>query len=132
MRSFVLTLAALVVMAMPARADEAARQVISDQLAAFSRNDVETAFTYASPTIKRIFGGPDRFGQMVRDGYPMVWRPDDVRFLEAEQTGAGLRQGVLIRDAEGVFHELDYDMIAGPDGWKIDGVRIRAVPDGSV
>lgn len=131
MRSLILTCAALLLLALPARADDAARQVISDQIAAFQQDDFETAFTYASPKIKQIFGGPERFGQMVQSGYPMVWRPADVQFLEAEQIGGVLRQGVLIRDNAGVFYELDYDMVAGQDGWKIDGVRIRQVPEGS-
>lgn len=131
MKSLLLTYAALLILALPARADDAARQVISDQIAAFQQDDFETAFSYASPNIKRIFGGPDRFGEMVQSGYPMVWRPAEVQFLAAEQIGGTLRQGVLIRDGDGVFYELDYDMIPGQDGWKIDGVQIRRVPDGN-
>ena len=131
MKSLVLTIAACLVMALPARADEAARQVISDQIAAFQEDDFATAFSFASPKIKQIFGGHERFGDMVQKGYPMVWRPAKVQFLDAEQMGSGLRQGVLIRDAQGVFYELDYDMIPGQDGWKIDGVQIRQVPEGN-
>ncbi|WP_135501911.1 DUF4864 domain-containing protein [Roseovarius aestuariivivens] len=131
MKTWILTIVAALILLLPARADEAARQVISDQIAAFLEDDFETAFTYASPKIKQIFGGPERFGEMVQHGYPMVWRPADVKFLNAEQIGAGLRQGVLVRDAAGVFYELDYEMIAGQDGWKIDGVRIRQLPEGN-
>lgn len=131
MRPLVMTAAAILLMALPVRADEAARQVITDQIAALQQDDFETAFTFASPTIKRIFGGPDRFGQMVQNGYPMVLRPAEIQFLDAEQTNMGLRQGVMIRDAQGVLHQLDYVMVPGPDGWKIDGVRIRPVPGGS-
>mgnify|MGYP000090575094 CR=1 FL=1 len=131
MKTLVITAAAILLMALPARADEAARQVISDQIAALQQDDFETAFTFASPTIRRIFGGPDQFGQMVQNGYPMVLRPAEIRFLGSEQTNMGLRQGVMIRDLQGVLHQLDYAMVPGPDGWKIDGVRIRAMPDGS-
>ena len=64
-----------------ARADEGAiRDVIVGQLDAFQRDDFAGAFEYASPTIKRIFRTPDRFGAMVRGGYPMVWKPSSVRF----------------------------------------------------
>lgn len=121
---------ATLLLSLPVRADDAARQVISDQIAAFQQDDFETAFTYASPMIKGIFGTPQRFGQMVRDGYPMVWRPADVEFLEAEQTGAALVQDVLIRDAEGVLYEVEYEMIQGEDGWKINGVRVKRAPEG--
>jgi hypothetical protein len=121
---------ATLLLSLPVRADDAARQVISDQIAAFQQDDFETAFTYASPMIKGIFGTPQRFGQMVRDGYPMVWRPADVEFLEAEQTGAALVQDVLIRDAEGVLYEVEYEMIQGENGWKINGVRVKRAPEG--
>lgn len=121
---------ATLLLSLPVRADDAARQVISDQIAAFQQDDFETAFTYASPMIKGIFGTPQRFGQMVRDGYPMVWRPSDVEFLEAEQIGEALVQDVLIRDAEGVLYEVEYEMIQGEDGWKINGVRVKRAPEG--
>jgi hypothetical protein len=121
---------ATLLLSLPVRADDAARQVISDQIAAFQQDDFETAFTYASPMIKGIFGTPQRFGQMVRDGYPMVWRPSDVEFLEAEQIGKALVQDVLIRDAEGVLYEVEYEMIQGEDGWKINGVRVKRAPEG--
>ena len=72
MTRLIATLFAALLLALPVRADDAARQVISDQIAAFQQDDFETAFTYASPMIKGIFGTPERFGQMVREGYPMV------------------------------------------------------------
>lgn len=115
-----------VILALPARADDQAiRDVISSQIDAFLADDVETAFTFASPTIKRIFGSPDRFGQMVRQGYPMVWRPADVEFLSIEDRGGRLFQNVMIRDRAGALHILEYEMIEGTGGWKIDGVRLR-------
>ena len=130
MTRLIATFFAALLVALPVRADDAARQVISDQIAAFQQDDFETAFTYASPMIKGIFGTPQRFGQMVREGYPMVWRPSDVEFLEAEQTGPALVQDVLIRDAEGVLYEVEYEMIQGEDGWKINGVRVKRAPEG--
>ena len=57
--------------------------MISEQIDALRADDFATAFTFASPGIQRMFGSPARFGAMVREGYPMVRRPRDVRFLEA-------------------------------------------------
>ncbi len=114
-----------------ASADDAARKVISDQLSAFQEDDFVTAFTFASPMIKGIFGTSERFGEMVRNGYPMVWRPSEVEFLDTRDVGGALVQDVLIRDAEGVYYELEYEMIAGEDGWKINGVRVRRAGEGS-
>ena len=115
----------------PAKADDAARQVISDQLTAFQQDDFATAFTFASPMIKGMFGTSERFGEMVRNGYPMVWRPSEVEFIGVRDVGGALVQDVLIRDADGVYYELEYEMIAGEDGWKINGVRVRRAGEGT-
>lgn len=130
MSRFFMFLALCVAMALPVRADEAARKVISDQIAAFRQDDFSTAFTFASPMIQGMFGTPQRFGQMVRNGYPMVWRPAEVEFLDAETAGDALVQDVLIRDAEGIYYELEYEMIQIGEGWKINGVRVKRRGDG--
>ncbi len=112
----------------PARSQDAAaaiRGVISDQIAAFRADDFETAFGFASPAIRRMFGAPDRFGEMVRRGYPMVWRPADVRFSTLAERDGALIQSVLVTDRAGTLHILDYEMIRGEDGWRINGVWLR-------
>ncbi len=100
------------------------------QIEAFLVDDFAAAFAFASPTIRRLFGDPDNFGGMVRQGYPMVWRPADVRFLELRELGGRTLQRVMIRDQAGVFHVLEYQMLAGENGWQINGVRI--VPQADV
>jgi hypothetical protein len=107
----------------------AIRQVISDQISAFLADDFETAFTFASPNIKRLFRDPDRFGRMVRDGYPMVWRPADVRFATLLREGDRMVLSVFVTDGRGALHVLDYDMIETERGWEIDGVRVRRPND---
>lgn len=102
---------------------------IRGQMDAFQADDFATAFTFASPNIKMLFGTSDRFGQMVRNGYPMVWRPGEVRFLELRDIDGALWQKVMIRDRAGEFHVLDYQMINGPEGWQINGVQILRQPD---
>ncbi|MFN3209933.1 MAG: DUF4864 domain-containing protein [Roseovarius sp.] len=132
MTRFLLLFAALLILAMPARADDAARKVITDQMEAFQQDDFETAFTYASPMIQGIFGSYETFGQMVRNGYPMVWRPSEVEFLGERTEGDALMQDVLVRGADGVYYEVEYEMIQGPGGWKINGVQIRRKGEGLV
>ncbi|MDF2232770.1 DUF4864 domain-containing protein [Albimonas sp. CAU 1670] len=71
----------------PAAAQEAGaaaeiRGVIERQLEAFLAGDVDAAWGYASPGIQGLFGSVENFGRMVREGYPMVWRPAEWRFLE--------------------------------------------------
>ncbi|QDY68822.1 DUF4864 domain-containing protein [Qingshengfaniella alkalisoli] len=106
-------------------AEEAIPSVIQKQIDAFLTDDLAEAFSYASPGIKSIFETPERFGAMVLDGYPMVWRPDDVTFLELDDAN---RQRVLLQGQDGRLHLLEYDMIQTPDGWQIDGVRLLQPP----
>ncbi|MGY6634992.1 MAG: DUF4864 domain-containing protein [Alkalilacustris sp.] len=101
------------------------RDTIQRQIDAFMADDLEAAFAVASPGIKQMFRTPQRFAEMVRSGYPMVWRPQEVRFLDRRaHPGDGQVQRVMIRDADGRLHLLDYLMIPGPDGWQIAGVQI--------
>ncbi len=46
--------------------------VIERQLAAFERDDADGAFAFASPGIRRRFGTPETFMDMVRRHYPPV------------------------------------------------------------
>ena len=102
---------------------------IQSQIDAFLVDDFAKAFTFASPNIKSLFGSADRFGQMVRQGYPMVWRPGEVRYLELREISGALWQKVMIRDQAGGIHLLDYQMINTGDGWQINGVQILRAPD---
>lgn len=103
-------------------------RTIQSQIDAFLADDFDTAFTFASPNIKRMFGSSERFGTMVQQGYPMVWRPGTVRYLDLEDRAGMLFQKVLITDGQGVPHVLEYQMIETPDGWQINGVRILDAP----
>ena len=129
MRAFLLTLALMLGLAGAAHAQsDEIEATIGAQLDAFKADDFETAFTYASPNIRRLFQTPDNFGRMVQGGYPMVWRPAEVTFLDLGETGGLLFQRVQIRDGEGRLHFLEYQMIETEDGWKINGVRILQAP----
>ena len=97
---------------------------IDRQLQAFSVDDFETAFTFASPTLQRLFQTPGNFQRMVVQGYPMVWRFQSVDFLELRERSGALWQRVRIVDAQGVTHILDYRMLETSEGWRINGVQI--------
>ena len=101
---------------------------IQSQIDAFLADDFVTAFTFASPNIQGMFGSPERFGSMVRSGYPMVWRPGEVRFLELRDVGGQLWQKVMIRDQQGQLHVLDYQMVQSEGLWKINGVQVLRAP----
>lgn len=105
------------------------QSTISGQIEAFQADDFETAFDFASPTLKRLFGNPDNFRSMVTRGYPMVWRPAEVRYLELSEVAGSPFQKVLIKDQMGVTHILGYLMLETDMGWKINGVQVIPAPD---
>ncbi|NVK60379.1 MAG: DUF4864 domain-containing protein, partial [Rhodobacteraceae bacterium] len=77
MRRLLFGLMVGLMLAAPAGAQEAdaIQGVIRGQMDAFRTGDVDAAFEFASPGIQGLFGTADSFGQMVREGYPMVWHP---------------------------------------------------------
>lgn len=134
MRQFLASLVILTALSLspmgPAKANDAVRSVISSQLDAFMKDDFVSAFDFASPMIQGMFGTPERFGNMVRNGYPMVWRPADVEFLSVEDRDGAVIQTVKITDETGRQYYLDYEMIQTDAGWLINGVRLQRPGDG--
>ena len=104
---------------------------ISAQLEAFKVDDFDRAFTYASPNIQGIFRTPENFGRMVRGGYPMVWRPAEVTYLELKEIAGFQFQRVMITDEKGTLHLLEYQMVEDGGAWKINGVRLLENPPAS-
>lgn len=131
MRLTALLTALLIVFApLTLRADEpgdSIQAVIADQIAAFQANDVERAFTHAAPNIQRMFQNPKRFGQMVQQGYPMVWRPARYQWLKIVETESGPVQVVLFEDQSGRLHEAGYLMQQIDGTWRINGVKLREI-----
>lgn len=121
----------LSLLSLPAAAqEEPIRNTILNQIEAFKADDFARAFTFASPTIKGIFMTPENFGMMVRNGYPMVHRPADVKMLELREVAGALWQKVMVTDQQGKTHVLDYQMVETPDGWQINAVQL--LPSGGV
>lgn len=134
LRAFLAVLACVFVLA-PAVAQDVQPKnpdieaVIGSQIEAFQADDFARAFAFASPVIQRMFVTPENFGLMVRRGYPMVWRPGEVSFLDLAEIDGALWQRVEITDRSGQRHYLGYKMEPGADGWKIAGVQFLSAPD---
>ncbi len=108
--------------------NESIRSTISSQMDAFQAEDFERAFSYAAPNIKGMFGTAERFGTMVRNGYPMVWQNTDIRYLELREISGNLWQMVQVEDLNGAFHYLDYMMVKTNAGWQIAAVQYLPDP----
>jgi hypothetical protein len=132
----VLLVASAAVAAVPAGADEvtapvaAARQIITDQLAAFARDDAAAAYAFAAPEVRAKFPTPDIFMLMVRKGYTPVYRPQSYGFSTSEETADGLvRQEVDIIAADGAAWTAEYMLRREADGTlKIISCRLVKTP----
>ncbi len=117
-------------LALPAAAQEAPiQETIRSQIDAFQADDFARAFTFASPTIKGMFGTPENFGAMVKNGYPMVYRPAEVEMGDLREVAGNLWQRVRITDQAGAGWLLDYMMVETAEGWQINAVQILPAPD---
>jgi Domain of unknown function (DUF4864) len=127
---FAATLALAALPTLPAVAQEGPiQQTIQSQIDAFEADDFARAFTFASPNIKGLFQTPENFGAMVKNGYPMVYRPADVQMLDLREIAGNLWQRVRIVDQAGAGWFLDYMMVETADGWQINAVQIMPAPD---
>ncbi|AAV93775.1 DUF4864 domain-containing protein [Ruegeria pomeroyi] len=133
MRQLLFILACCVGLVGPAQAQsDEIKAVIGNQIEAFLADDFATAFTFASPMIREIFRTPENFGSMVRNGYPMVWRPAEIRYLGLEEREGTLWQLVRVTDRQGLAHVLAYQMVNLESGWKINAVQVLETPPPSV
>ena len=130
MRSLIAALA-LILAILPAHGDQHAGQiqrVITSQLDALGADDLEAAFAHASPMIQGKFGTPETFGRMVREGYPMIWRPTSYQMQSLIEDDRGIVQPVVFQDGAGRLFEAFYEMQEVEGTWRINGVYLRALP----
>jgi hypothetical protein len=130
---FLALLGALLALALPAQAQvsepdrSAIRDVIERQIEAFRRDDGAAAFGYASPSIQGMFGSPDTFMDMVRQGYRPVYRPRAVEFREIVTLQGMPTQKVHVIGPDGRPVTAFYPMSRQADGsWRIEGCYLQA------
>jgi hypothetical protein len=107
----------------------AIRAVIAEQLEAFARDDAPHAFSLAGSGIRERFGTPEAFIDMVRTGYPVVYRPRSVQFDSPVVVDGIVLQPVRMTDAAGAAWVALYPMERQPDGvWRINGCQLVRLP----
>lgn len=103
----------------------AIQDVIRRQMDAFKNDDAPGAYRFAAPSIQRMFPDAAQFMEMVKRGYPPVYRPRSADFSEL-----ALRDGDLVQEVEVVGPDgrpalALYTMEKGPTGdWVISGCAI--------
>jgi tripartite-type tricarboxylate transporter receptor subunit TctC len=76
----------------------------------------------AAPNIRALFQTPENFMAMVRQAYPVVYRPKDVQFLTPRSLDAAVVQPVHMRDSDGKSWLAMYTLQRQADGrWLISG-----------
>ncbi len=98
------------------------RETISSQIDAFKQNDFNRAYTFAAPNIQAQFPSPEVFGLMVRNGYPVIWKPKSFKFTKFKDLGNRCIQRVLFQSYNGSLETYDYILEKNDNVWKIAGV----------
>ena len=111
--------------AIPPEDAQAIRGVIQAQLDAFRHDDAARAFALATPGIRATFGSAENFLAMVRDSYPVVYRPASIAFEAPRLIDGLVLQPVRLTDAGGRAWMAIYPMQRQPDGsWRTNGCQI--------
>ena len=127
LRRVLIAAVALLSLATPTLAGRAedSRTIIERQLEAIGRDAWGEAFVFASPGIQQKFGSPENFGRMVRELYPMVWRPSRVEHLGVETEGVYQLHRLELRDASGKVYVARYYLREVEGVWRIAAVMIE-------
>ena len=111
--------------ALSAKDEKAVQTVVQSQLAAFAKDDADKAFSYAAPVLRKTIGSSAAFIAMVKNSYPVVYRPASVAFLKAEGSGDDVVQKVQMLDASGTSYLAVYSLQRQKDKtWRISGCAV--------
>ena len=96
--------------------------IVNQQLEAFQDDDFEKAYSFASPTIKKMFSSPEVFRKMVIGGYQAVYRPQSIKMGSVEIIKGVTTLKVYLVDPNGEFVTANYLMEKQENGeWLISG-----------
>lgn len=102
------------------------RATVQGQLAAFAADDADKAFSYAAPNVREAMGTAAGFLTMVRNAYPVVYRPASVAFLKPESKESQVIQRVQMLDASGDAWLAIYSLQREGASWLITGCVVVA------
>ena len=98
------------------------KSIVNQQLEAFQDDDFEKAYSFASPTIKKMFISPEVFRKMVIGGYQAVYRPQSIKMGSVEIIKGVTTLKVYLVDPNGEFVTANYLMEKQENGeWLISG-----------
>ncbi len=101
--------------------EKAVITVVQSQLAAFAADDAQKAFSFAAPAIQKMFETAPNFLAMVRQQYPVVYRPASTVFLKPETRDGQVVLRVQLTDADGRAWLAAYSLQQVNRQWRIAG-----------
>jgi len=105
--------------------EKSVRAVVEGQLAALARDDAAKAFSFAAPNVRQAVGSAPLFLAMVRQSYPVIYRPASVAFLKPEGNDDQAIQRVQMLDASGNAWLAIYSLQRQKDkAWRITGCKV--------
>ena len=102
----------------------AMQRVIDAQLEAFSRDDEQGAFAFASPGIRERFGTAATFAAMVREQYAVVYRHASRTFLRPVVEDGMVIFPVQMSDGQGRVWIALYVMQRNDGSWTVAGCQL--------
>lgn len=93
---------------------------IENQLAAFRKNDLVTAYAYASSALRAV-KPIEIFGAIVQENYPEIWANTRAEFGIVRDDGAAAAVVVHVfsKDADASY---DYTLVKENGRWRVHGV----------
>lgn len=103
------------------------QEVISSQIEAFREGDAPRAFGYAAAGFKASFPDAETFlAVIVGSGYAPIAQSSRHSFGRYQLVdGVMVVQVVEFSGSEG-RHEAIYQLVLEPDGWRVQGVQLKA------
>lgn len=138
MRNLIVLLAFFSLMATSSLAEDnlaSARSVIERQIVAFLNDDVDSAYSFATPGVQKLFPEPQRFVDMVKRNYAPVYRPGNYAFGRAlsETDGAVIAQELLITGPKRNNWRAVYILLRQTDGaYRINAVRMTRLKGSAI
>lgn len=99
--------------------------LVKRQIKAFRADDAATAFALTSPAIQTTFRTAERFLEMVKKGYPAVYRPQSWELGNFVVTPSGLGQVITIIGPDETEVTALYLLERQNDGtWRTNGCLV--------
>lgn len=101
------------------------QRVIAAQIQAFAHDDGVVAFTYAAPAVRRHFGSPRAFMEMVRTDYEVLFHNRSTVFLEAATIEGSVIQPLRIITSDGEVMIALFTMeLQAESQWRVSGCEL--------